>query len=127
MLALHRAPAFPDESMDALAELAGHVQQVSLEEGDVLWNAGARAEGFWVVCSGAVELTWAPATRLTVGPGGVPGLVETLADRDFACEARAIERTTLLSVAIDPFMDLIEDHFELASSLLGWLARPLIG
>lgn len=126
MLALHRAPAFPAESMDALAELAGHVDVVHLGDRAELWSPGRVADGFWVVAEGSVHVSTADGIAYSVWSGGVPGLPETLAGRAYASRARAAAPTTLLSVGIDPFMDVLEDHFELAYSLLGWLATHLV-
>jgi CRP-like cAMP-binding protein len=125
--ALHRAPAFPTRHMDALAELAGHVQECHAEAGDPLWQLGEAARGCFLIAAGAVDLT-DPMTGATVqfGAGAVPGLVETLAGRRHAYLAIAARPTVMLRMDVEPFMDVIEDHFEMAFGLLGWLARHLI-
>ncbi|HSG46833.1 MAG TPA: cyclic nucleotide-binding domain-containing protein, partial [Longimicrobiales bacterium] len=42
--ALHRAPAFPSASMDALSEMASHMKEVRLEAGEALWEVGTPAD-----------------------------------------------------------------------------------
>lgn len=126
MLALHRVPAFPAHSMDALAELAGHVSQLTAAEDQDLWAAGRRADGFWIVCSGSIEVTGPERSTVTVGPGGLVGFVETLAGQRYVGRARARAPATVLAVGVDPFFDVLEDHFELGFSLLAYLAAHLV-
>jgi CRP-like cAMP-binding protein len=125
--AFHRAPSFPTRHMDALSELAGHVEEVRVMPGDPLWEVGAEALRFYVVTAGAVDLLDpVSGARLQFGAGSVPGLVETLAGRPHAYRANAAQSTVVLRVDAEPFTDVIEDHFEMAFGLLGWLARHLI-
>ncbi|MDH3284155.1 MAG: cyclic nucleotide-binding domain-containing protein [Acidobacteriota bacterium] len=125
--AFHRAPAFPTRHMDALAELAGHVVERHLAPGESLWEVGEEALAFYLITSGAVDLT-DPRTGATVqfGAGAAPGLVETLAGRQRSYLAVGARPVVMLRVDVEPFMDVIEDHFEMAFGLLGWLARNLI-
>ena len=128
ILSLYRASAFSPDAMDALAELAGHVEEVRIEAGEALWEPGEVATEFFVVCSGRVASpadSRGGATEL--GPGSVLGLVEMLAEREHAYEVTAAEATVLLRVGSDPFMDVLEDHFEMAFGLLAWLAGHLRG
>lgn len=124
MLALQRAPAFPLESMDALAELAGRVVERTVEAGEILWEEGAPADRFWVVAAGAVALREAAGDSV-MRTGGVPGFPETLGGLAYRGRAEVVESGLLLSVDVDPFMDVLEDHFELAFSTLGWMSRFL--
>lgn len=128
ILALNRTSAFSSESMDALAELAGHVDVVRVAAGRGLWEPGEVAGEFFVICSGTVRsVADAGGEPVELGPGSVPGLVETLAQERPAYEMKAVEGAVLLRVGVDPFMDVIEDHFEMAFGLLGWLAGHLRG
>lgn len=127
MVALHRSPVFRSESMDALAELSGHLEEWRLERGDALWQVGEPAFGFYVVASGDVHLgggPWRAGDHL--GPGSVPGLIGTLSGRRYEYSAFASEPSVLLHVRAQPFMDVLEDHFELAWEMLGRLARNLL-
>jgi len=127
IIALHRSPAFPSDSMDALAELAGHLDEVRVEAGHALWRPGAPADGFFLICSGEVHLgggPWRVGDHL--GPGAVPGIVATLAGRSYQYEAIASEPSLLLHVRAESFMDVMEDHFEMAYELLGRLARYVL-
>ncbi len=127
IVALHRSPAFPSHNMDALAELAGHLDEVRMVAGDELWQPGDDADGFYLLCSGGVRLgggPWQAGDQL--GPGSVPGIVATLAGRRYEYEAVASEPTLMLHVRTEPFLDVIEDHFEMAFGMLGRFARNLL-
>ncbi|MDX1494623.1 MAG: cyclic nucleotide-binding domain-containing protein [Longimicrobiales bacterium] len=125
MVALQRAPVLPQESMDALAELSGRVDRVDLAPGEALWSPTAAADGFFVVCTGAVDLGEDDGSSVRAGLGSAPGFLETLCGQPYRTTAEAAEDATLLRVGIDPFMDVAEDHFELGYAILGRMARWL--
>jgi CRP-like cAMP-binding protein len=127
IVALHRSPAVPSRNMDALAELAGHLEEVRVDEGDRLWSAGDEADGFYLVCSGGVLLeggSWGAGEQL--GPGSVPGMVSMLAGRPHHYDAVGAAPSVLLRAHTEAFLDVIEDHFEMAFGILGRLARILL-
>lgn len=123
MLALYRSPVFPSTSMDALSELAGHLEEVEMRAGDPLWRVGDPADSFFIVCSGTVQyLSRAGGWSVDVGRGGVPGLPGTMARTHRSVEAEAVDTVVALRMGIEPFLDILEDHFEMAYELLGRLA-----
>jgi len=126
MVALQRARLLPSESMDALAELADRVDSIELLAGDRLHEMGATATDFHVVCAGAVELRAPGRPVLLLGAGATPGLPETLGSVGYVHEVVASGDGTVLRVALDPFMDVLEDHFELGYSILGLLAEDVV-
>lgn len=128
MVALHRSPAFPSASMDALAELAGSLRDVRFKSGDALWRVGDAADGFYVVCDGLVRYTSPEAGwSVDVGPGGVPGLPGTLAQSRRVVAASAVTDVLALRMDTEPFLDVLEDHFHMAFEFLGRLARCVLG
>ena len=127
IVALHRSPVFPSSSMDALAELAALLEERRLERGDSLWQAGQVPFGFYLIAHGDVHLgggPWRAGDHL--GPGSAPGLMATLSGRPYEYEAMASEPSVLLHVRAEPFMDVLEDHFEMAFEMLGRIARNLL-
>jgi len=128
MVALHRSPAFPSASMDALAELAGSLREVRFQAGDPLWSVGEPADGFYLVCDGLVRYAdEAAGWSVDVGPGGVPGLPATLARTRWVVAASAVTDVVALRVDTEPFLDVLEDHFHMAFQFLGRLARCVLG
>lgn len=126
MVALQRARLLPRESMDALAELADRVDRIELGAGDPLHERDAPATEFHVVCTGALELRAPGRPPLSVGVGATPGLPETLGSVGYVHEVVASRDSTVLRVALDPFMDVLEDHFELGYSILGLLGEDVV-
>lgn len=127
LLALHRSPVFPSASMDALAELADHMREVRLAPGEALWVMDEPATFFHVVCAGTVRYVgpgWGDAA--TIGPGGVPGMPETLSDTARGFEALATTDTAALVLGHEAFLDVLEDHFDMASGILARLAGVLL-
>ena len=113
--------------MDALAELADQLRDARLVPGEHLWRVGDPATYFYVVCSGSVRYVgpgWSDAAM--VGPGGVPGMPATLAGATRAFEAVAVTPTTALVVEQEVLLDVLEDHFEMASGFLARLAGLLL-
>ena len=128
MVALHRSPAFPSASMDALAELAVSLREVRFDAGEPLWSVGEPADGFFLVCDGLVRYTNPEAGwSVDVGPGGVPGLPGTLARTRRVVAAAAVTDVVALRVDTEPFLDVLEDHFHMAFQFLGRLARCILG
>jgi CRP-like cAMP-binding protein len=128
MLALHRSPAFPSASMDALSELSDEMREVHLAVGAPLWRVGDAADSFFLLCEGTVRyhnprLGW----TVDVGPGGVPGLPSTLARGHRGVEASAVTPVVALRIASEPFLDVLEDHFQMAFELLSRQARYVLG
>jgi CRP-like cAMP-binding protein len=127
LLALHRSPAFPSASMDALAELADHMREVRLAPGEHLWTVGEPSTFFHVVCAGTIRYVgpgWSDAPL--IGPGGVPGMPATLAGTTRTLEALATTDTTALVLGHEAFLDVLEDHFDMASGILARLAGVLL-
>lgn len=127
MIALARAAPFGREHMDALAELAGQVDVERLRPGDVLHDGSGPPDRYRVIVEGAVSLVHPDRQERRLAPGATPGLVEALASRAPDHTAQAAEETTVLTVPMDPFLDVLEDHFELAFTLIAWLSGLAVG
>ncbi len=126
ILALNRSPIFPSSGMDALAELAGQLQTLHLERGTALWEAGEVPRGFYLICRGSVEVAGGGDAPRTVGQGGVPGLVSSLADQPARAGARAAEDSIVLYAGVETLLDVFEDHFEMAFGFLGLMAANVM-
>ena len=123
-VALHRVPEIFAAGMDPIVELAGRVGVLEAEPGLGLWTPGEAADRVWVVASGSVRLEEGSGERVA-GAGSVPGLVEAVAGRRHGGRAVVAEPATLLTVGMDPFMDLLADHIELGFGLLRCFAQAL--
>jgi len=126
LAALHRCKAFPSASMDALAELARHLEEVRLGTGEAHWSPGDPAGFFLLVVSGTlIEEGPGGAWREDRGAGAVAGRLEALAGLPREAFLRAREPTLSLRVALEPLLDILEDHFTMAVEFTAELAREL--
>lgn len=121
--ALGSSPAFPAASMDSLSELARHVTEARRAAGDELWRPGDPAKHFELVVSGAVRCETGAGWHYHGGRGATVGEYEALAPVDRRFRAIAQEPLLTLRIEIEPFLDILEDHFAMAMEFLSVLAR----
>lgn len=123
--ALLSVGSFRDGHPDGLVDLARQVAPLEVPAGRSLWAPGDPADHFLVLTSGEVEHD--PGGRaFGTSAMATVGLYEMLAG-DVRTET-VVARRTLRALRVDrePFLDMIEDHFEMALDLLGHLAHLLL-
>lgn len=125
--ALHRCPSLPQRSMDALAELARHVREVSGSAGTRLWSVGDPSSDFLLVHSGRLA-RYGPRGLLgaTAGPGDMAGELEALAGLPRRWDLRTETTCVGLRIPVEPFLDVMEDHFDMGLEYASILARRLM-
>jgi len=127
LIAVAHARAFSDCNLDALVELARHAQERTLAVGEILWRQRDPATHFALLTAGSLACTTgANGWRLFAGPAFTVGLHEALAGIPRWFEAVAEIETTVLRLEVDPFLDLLEDHFELAIDFTSAIARRVL-
>jgi CRP-like cAMP-binding protein len=124
---LHRSRAFPSAGMDALAELARHLEEVRHPAGEEHWAHGDPSGSFLLVASGSLVLEgpnggW----REVLGPGEVAGRFEALAGLPREGSLRAEGPSVSLRLGLEALMDILEDHSTMAVEVTAGLARDLI-
>ena len=138
---LRDTPAFRKASIQALVSLAPSADEVRLAAGELLFERGEARGVLFVVVAGCVELECSYSNGDTSGPellrpeaprpagarhrygsasllGGAPSFGEALARQS----ARALTPAVVLRLREEDFYDVMEDHFDLARSALGYLA-----
>ncbi|MDH3297020.1 MAG: Crp/Fnr family transcriptional regulator [Gemmatimonadota bacterium] len=119
---LARSSWFPGEHLDALAELAVHVQDVEMEPGHRLWTPGDAADHFFVITSGMVKCSAGLSWHCHGGEGVTVGEFEALSGASRRFEAEAEVPVSALRVDTGPFLDILEDHSQMAVDVLATLA-----
>jgi len=84
------------------------VKEIYLEKGDILFQQGEPAFSFYVVKSGAVELTENGETVQRIRSGGYFGERALLGDGLWRYSARASEPTLLVSISSSTFHQLVQ-------------------
>jgi CRP-like cAMP-binding protein len=135
VLLLRRVPAFRRASVQALVELAARARTARLGAGEPLFAEGDRSEMVWMVARGRVHLSrrarapadpaWSRAGTGLVVDRGPAELVSHLAEltvgpREFT--AVAASAALVLGVHREDLLDRLDEDFELARSILAFLA-----
>jgi CRP-like cAMP-binding protein len=118
-------PTFRRANRDALFELAGHVTESRWADGEVLWNAGDASDHFVLITSGRVSEAGGGSGPPAAAPS-LLGLEESLAGHRRSQEIRAVGPVRALRVGVEPFLDILEDHFDAALGIAAELAGRLL-
>ena len=120
---LANAPLVRGGGIQVLVELADSVEEVSFEPGDPIFERGHwLGMAFFVLEGEALGDRLDPEIRVTFGPGSLVGGVASLGEPILAWSARAVTRVRALSLRLEDWFDLMEEHFDLVRSALSALA-----
>jgi CRP-like cAMP-binding protein len=109
--------------IQTLAELAAVAEEITVEAGARVAEAGARKDRTFVVLSGEIEASRAElAVPRTFGPGTVVLGPASFGEGSIPWGAHATTATRMLVLRHDDWFDLLEEHFDLLRSALGALA-----
>lgn len=125
-------PLFAHLDHSALDAVAACARRVKLSRGDIIFHTGDPCRGFYLVEDGMVKVFRLSAEGREsilhlVGPREVFAEAALFADRDYPAHAEMIESGHLLLIQRDPFLLLLQQHFEVARGVLAgmsvWLRR----
>lgn len=131
---LHQSRVFEHANLEAVLELARHQEVFWVEQAEALWQAGEQANQIFSLVDGCVELGAEASDR----GGGEPnpseridgpeflGLLESLGGRAHAETAHATESVVVLRLEFDVFLDVLEDHVEMAKEVMRTLAASAV-
>jgi CRP-like cAMP-binding protein len=126
LLVLSRSQTFSSRCLDALAELAQHVTEVRWQAGEPIWRAGDSAEYFMLVVAGKILCAGPDGERFERSAGSTLGMYSAVGQSPRWHHADSADETLVLRIDLEPFMDILEDHFDLALDYLALLATSLI-
>jgi len=122
---LRQVELFKDLPTASLANLAGIAQEVTVYEGDTLFEEGDSGESLYLVCSGQIEVS-VNERRLTVlERNACLGEMALLGGLPRSATATALREGRLLRIGSDDFINLLSHEAEIAIALLRTLARRL--
>jgi CRP-like cAMP-binding protein len=119
---LRDTPAFRRASIQALVSLAPAADEVRLAAGELLFERRQTRAVLYVVVAGCLELERSDGERERFGAASLLGGGASLGDALIRQSARALTAAVVLRIREEDLYDVMEDHFELARSLLGYLA-----
>ncbi len=122
LLALRNCGLLARANIQALAQLVGSAKTEELSEGSE--RRLHRVPGLWVVVRGRVGFSAGGGeTVLTYGPGSMLYSVTTLLTLPEEHCLVATENAELLYISTHDLFDVMEDHFDVARSVLAYLAQ----
>ena len=124
-LLLRQIDFFGECSEEALVELAAHMQEMEAAAGETFLEKGAMGSSLYLVVAGEIRLHDGVQTVANRGEGQVLEELALLDPSPRAVAATAISDTQLLRLDREPFLDVLQDHDELAQGMLQLLAQRL--
>jgi CRP-like cAMP-binding protein len=123
---IRRTMTFAEAKIDAIVDLAREAKEVRLEPGALLWKEGVAGKHFYMVVNGFVECETAAGQKFRFGPGDTVGGVDAFADHKRWFTARTASPFVALRIERDGYLDVLEDHTEMALAFLRVMARGLL-
>lgn len=119
---LRDTPAFRKASIQALVSLAPAADELRLGAGERLFEPGEARGVLYVVVAGCLELEYADGQRERFGGASLLGGGAAFGAALSRQTARAVTPAVVLRIREDDCYDVMEDHFELARSVLSYQA-----
>jgi CRP-like cAMP-binding protein len=127
LIDMRKAPLFANCDIEALVALTRRTRELRAEPGELLWRAGEVAAPFWLfVDYGKVRCTNAAGESMQVGSGWVIGMMDAIAQRPRAYEARAETQVVGERIELEAFLGVLETHVELTRDFIAFLAQRVL-
>ena len=117
---------FRRSNIDAMIELARGLEEARFAKGEQLWEYGAPAGHMYLLVRGRVRCELPDGRVFHAGPGYPLGNLESQAGERRWYRAVADEHLVALISRTDLFIDVLEDHFEMAMDFLGTMSRGIL-
>jgi len=127
---LSGVPLFQSFTPDQLRLLACGADNMRLAQGQILYEAGARADGAFVVAAGSIglfreDVEGERILLASIGPGATLGELALIADAVRTTGAVAVEDTELVRLSRRLFHRILQEYPELAAALPNQIAEGL--
>jgi CRP-like cAMP-binding protein len=124
VLVMRRGQVFSRTSVQALVNLAKHVETERWHPGQVLFSAGDPAPHLRLIAAGRIKIERdEPAVTARFGPGELLLRQAALGADVHAYTATAESEAITLRLSKEDLFDVAEDHFSLIGSLFSYLGR----
>lgn len=118
---------FKRADTNALAGMARELEETRIPRGTVLWRSGDPGDDLQLVVAGMIRCETDAAQHFSFGPGSAVGALDATSDRRRWYAAIAETDVVALRLNAQTFIDILEDHQEMAMGYLSMLASTLLG
>lgn len=126
-MALRRTdPVFRSCNLDAVYDMARALFEVRVEPGEVLWRIGEPSSWWLRVNYGRIHCVNDEGAAVDVGSDFSLGMMDALARLPRSFEARAETPIIGYRSDLEPFLGILENHFDLARELLAFVVRTML-
>jgi CRP-like cAMP-binding protein len=122
---LSRVPLFAGFERGVLERLARSFKERTFREGHEITTEGEPGVGFFVIVDGSVTVSVGGQQVSTLGPGDSFGEMALIDDSPRSATIVTAEPTRCLALSAWEFRPFVEEHPQIAWSLLQTLARRL--
>jgi CRP-like cAMP-binding protein len=127
ILFLRRGGPFRNSSINALAELAHGLREVTFEPGVALWSEGNDSGTVLLLVSGSVRCSRSGGSApFQMGSGSPLGDLESVAVEQRWYTAVTETRVTALEGRVENLIDVLEDNFDMGLGYLATLSRQIL-
>lgn len=123
--ALHRIDLFAATPGRVLAAVAAAADEVELDAGSTVIEAGAVEDCLYAIVSGRVQVVVDGRVLVEQGPGATVGELAVLVPEARAASVLTLAPTSLLRIRKAVIDDLLADHPDFATSIIGALVARL--
>ena len=102
----------------ALAQFASAARRIYFREGTVIYRQGEPTEHIYFLIEGRVSLDSEGLKSWVLGDGSAFGILDATIERPHDRTAVALQDTTALAVAVDDWLDMVEDNLELTQGTI---------
>jgi CRP/FNR family cyclic AMP-dependent transcriptional regulator len=127
---LKKVSLFNNLNDDQLMHVLKIANRKTIDPGSILFHEKEMGKTFYVVLTGSIKLFTKSSTNeekvLSLVNGGESfGELSLLDGRPRSASAQTLEKTTVLELSSDHFMDLLQSHFDITRGILTELCRRL--
>ncbi|MEO8289988.1 MAG: Crp/Fnr family transcriptional regulator [Gaiellaceae bacterium] len=123
--ALRKVPLFAELSDEDLGHLANQMKERKFAEGSPMTSEGTGGAGFFVITDGNAAVSIGGEAKATLGPGDYFGEIALIDEGTRSATITAATDVTAYGMTPWEFRPFVEDHPQVAWTLLKTLAQRL--
>ncbi len=126
MLLIQRALGLQHTNATALVDVARNATPFHVPKGELIWRRGDAPNDVFLIVSGTVSAVYPGGLPLHLGTKILVGILEALARIPPRYDLFAEEELMGLRTSLARFLEALEDHFQMATNVLGALAAETL-